>query len=244
MPDFKLPSLGEDIQEADVLKVLVSEGDMVEVDQPILEIETEKATLDVPAEAAGTVTKVHVSAGETINIGQVIVTIESGESGTADASGTAAKPSDTLSEEEQPAASDGEEKGNAREDADTDDAPAEPDTEGEEEPSPAVADADGTEETTEAADGASAAPPRREAPAARAASTETAAPGQGTVFASPQVRPRGRRRPRECRGERAGRAHHRRRHQACRSRACRIAAIAAIGCIGSTGRQWCGPERP
>ncbi|MQC18709.1 MAG: dihydrolipoyllysine-residue acetyltransferase, partial [Chloroflexi bacterium] len=58
MADFKLPSLGEDIQEADVLKVLVSEGDTVEVDQPLIEIETEKATLDVPAEAAGVVTRI------------------------------------------------------------------------------------------------------------------------------------------------------------------------------------------
>ena len=57
MPDFKLPSLGEDIQEADVLKILVSEGDTVTAEQPIMEIETEKATLDVPAEAAGTVSK-------------------------------------------------------------------------------------------------------------------------------------------------------------------------------------------
>jgi pyruvate dehydrogenase E2 component (dihydrolipoyllysine-residue acetyltransferase) len=76
MPDFKLPELGEDIEEADVLKVLVSEGDTVEAGQPLLEIETEKATLEVPAESAGTVTKVHVSQGETITVGQLIMTIE------------------------------------------------------------------------------------------------------------------------------------------------------------------------
>jgi pyruvate dehydrogenase E2 component (dihydrolipoamide acetyltransferase) len=78
MPDLRLPELGEDIKEADVLKVLVSEGDSVEVDQPLIEIETEKATVEVPAEAAGTVTKIHVSPGDTIKVGQVIVTIESG----------------------------------------------------------------------------------------------------------------------------------------------------------------------
>ena len=63
MPDLKLPELGENIDEADVLKVLVSEGDIVAVDQPLIEIETEKATLEVPAETAGTVTKIHVKAG-------------------------------------------------------------------------------------------------------------------------------------------------------------------------------------
>jgi pyruvate dehydrogenase E2 component (dihydrolipoamide acetyltransferase) len=77
MPDLKLPELGEDIEEADVLKVLVSEGESVEVDQPLIEIETEKATVEVPAEAAGTVTKIHVAQGDTIKVGQVIVTIES-----------------------------------------------------------------------------------------------------------------------------------------------------------------------
>lgn len=77
MPDFKLPNLGEDIEEVDVLKVLVSVGDTVAVDQPLLEIETEKATLEVPAESAGTVTKVYVVPGETIRAGQLIVTIES-----------------------------------------------------------------------------------------------------------------------------------------------------------------------
>jgi pyruvate dehydrogenase E2 component (dihydrolipoamide acetyltransferase) len=78
MSDLKLPELGENIDEADVLKVLVSEGDTVAVDQPLIEIETEKATLEVPADAAGTVTKIHVKAGDTIKVGQVIATIGPG----------------------------------------------------------------------------------------------------------------------------------------------------------------------
>jgi pyruvate dehydrogenase E2 component (dihydrolipoyllysine-residue acetyltransferase) len=78
MADFKLPELGEDIEEADVLKILVAEGQVVEVDQPLIEIETEKAALEVPAETAGTITKIHVSEGDTIKVGQVIITIESG----------------------------------------------------------------------------------------------------------------------------------------------------------------------
>jgi pyruvate dehydrogenase E2 component (dihydrolipoamide acetyltransferase) len=83
MAEFKLPELGEDIEEADVLKVLVSEGDVVEAGQPVLEIETEKATLEVPAETAGIVTKVHVGQGDTIKVGQVIATIEAGGAPTA-----------------------------------------------------------------------------------------------------------------------------------------------------------------
>jgi pyruvate dehydrogenase E2 component (dihydrolipoamide acetyltransferase) len=78
MADFKLPELGEDIEEADVLKVLVSEGDTIEAGQPLIEIETEKATLEVPSETAGTVSKIHVKVGETIKVGQVIFTIEAG----------------------------------------------------------------------------------------------------------------------------------------------------------------------
>ncbi|HUF53291.1 MAG TPA: dihydrolipoamide acetyltransferase family protein [Dehalococcoidia bacterium] len=92
MSDFRLPELGEDIEEADVLKVLVSEGDVVEAGQPVLEIETEKATLEVPAEAAGTVTKIHVAQGQTIKVGQVIATIEAG-----------AAAAEAPSEPEQPA---------------------------------------------------------------------------------------------------------------------------------------------
>ena len=78
MADFKLPELGEDIEEADVLKVLVAEGDTVTADQPLIEIETEKATLEVPSEIAGTITKLHVKQGDTIKVGQLIVTIEEG----------------------------------------------------------------------------------------------------------------------------------------------------------------------
>ena len=58
MADFALPHLGENINEADVLKILVAEGDVIAVEQPIIEIETEKATLDVPSEIAGRVTKI------------------------------------------------------------------------------------------------------------------------------------------------------------------------------------------
>ena len=73
--DFLLPDLGEDIDEADVTKVYVSEGDPLSLEQAIIEIETEKATLDVPSSVEGTVTSVQVSLGDTIHPGQVILTV-------------------------------------------------------------------------------------------------------------------------------------------------------------------------
>ena len=75
MAEFKLPDLGEGITEADVLKVYVAPGDTVAVDQPIVEIETEKATLDVPSGIAGTVSAVLVRAGQTILVGAPLIEV-------------------------------------------------------------------------------------------------------------------------------------------------------------------------
>jgi len=75
--DFKLPALGENIESADILKVLVKKGDVIEVDQILLEIETDKATIEVPSEIAGTVTEVLAKDGDNIKIGDVIFRIDS-----------------------------------------------------------------------------------------------------------------------------------------------------------------------
>ena len=72
---FKLPELGENIETGDVVNVLVSVGDTLEIDQPVVELETDKATVEVPAPAAGKVTDIAVKAGDTIGVGQVILTI-------------------------------------------------------------------------------------------------------------------------------------------------------------------------
>ena len=79
--EIKLPELGENIEEADVLSVLVSEGDQVFKDDPIIEIETEKATIEVPSFLEGTVSRVAVSAGDTVEVGQVILTLDASEDG-------------------------------------------------------------------------------------------------------------------------------------------------------------------
>ncbi len=71
--DFKLPELGENIRSGTVIKVHVAKGDQVKKDQPLLELETDKATIEVPSPAAGTVTAVLVQQGQEIKVGQKIL---------------------------------------------------------------------------------------------------------------------------------------------------------------------------
>jgi pyruvate dehydrogenase E2 component (dihydrolipoamide acetyltransferase) len=73
---FKLPELGENVEAGDVLSVLVAEGDAIEQDQPVLELETDKATIEVPSSIGGTVQKVHVKEGDKVKVGQVILTVD------------------------------------------------------------------------------------------------------------------------------------------------------------------------
>ena len=72
---FMLPALGENIESGEVVQVLVAPGDTVDADQPLIELETDKATIEVPSPAAGTVESVSVSTGDTVTVGQLIVTI-------------------------------------------------------------------------------------------------------------------------------------------------------------------------
>jgi len=76
--EFRLPELGENIAAGDVLKVLVSVGDVIQADQPVLELETDKATIEVPSPVGGTVKSVHVKTGEKLQVGGLILTIASG----------------------------------------------------------------------------------------------------------------------------------------------------------------------
>ena len=71
-----LPDLGEDIEEADVLQIYVKVGDSVAIEQPLMEIETEKATLELPSPVAGVVTAIHVNAGDTIVPGDLVLSID------------------------------------------------------------------------------------------------------------------------------------------------------------------------
>ena len=78
--EFKLPELGENIESADVVNVLVKEGDVIKKDQAILEIETDKATIEVPSTIEGKITKVLIKTGDKVKVGAVILVVNAGES--------------------------------------------------------------------------------------------------------------------------------------------------------------------
>jgi len=74
--EIKLEEIGPDIESADIGEVLVSEGDMLEEGQDMLEIATDKSTTFVPSPYAGKVLKVHVTEGDTVPVGAVMITVE------------------------------------------------------------------------------------------------------------------------------------------------------------------------
>lgn len=74
--EFRLPELGEKIKAGDVVKVLVATGDVISEEQPVLEMETDKAVIEVPSSVAGKIVQVHVKVGDKASVGQVILTLE------------------------------------------------------------------------------------------------------------------------------------------------------------------------
>ena len=92
--ELKLPELGENIESADVISVLVKPGDKIKKEQGIIEIETDKATVEVPSSIEGTVKEVLVKTGDSIKVGQVIIKVD--ENG----KGEEKKPGERVSKEE------------------------------------------------------------------------------------------------------------------------------------------------
>ena len=86
--DVKLPHLGEGADSGTVVNVFVKEGDTITKDQPILELENEKAVATIPSSASGVVTKVYVKSGQKISVGQPLVSLSG--SGAADTTPKAA----------------------------------------------------------------------------------------------------------------------------------------------------------
>ncbi|MGD9903447.1 MAG: 2-oxo acid dehydrogenase subunit E2 [Vicinamibacterales bacterium] len=78
MNEFILPNLGDGVAAGDVLRVMVKVGDVIAVDQPVLELETDKATLEVPSTVAGRVAEVKVKAGDKVKPGQAVLAVEDG----------------------------------------------------------------------------------------------------------------------------------------------------------------------
>src|SRR5258708_10713454 len=98
--ELKRPELGENVTAGDVMRGLVKPGDTIAKDQAVLELETDKATIEVPSSVAGVVKDVQVAAGQKIKVGQTILTVDDAGAGAGDAqaSGAAKK-----AEPEQPA---------------------------------------------------------------------------------------------------------------------------------------------
>src|SRR5438034_3911449 len=78
LTDFNLPELGENISAGDVLRVLVKPGDTIAKDQSVVELETDKATIEVPSSVAGQVKDVKVKPGDKVKVGQAILSVDDG----------------------------------------------------------------------------------------------------------------------------------------------------------------------
>ncbi len=91
--EFKVPQLGDNIETIQVTAVLVKAGDTVEVEQSVVELETDKATIEVPSTVSGTVLEVHVAAGDSLKTGDLLLTVDGGEAAAVEKSSEAeAKP--------------------------------------------------------------------------------------------------------------------------------------------------------
>ena len=76
--EFKIPELGENVTSGDVVRILVKAGDALEKDQAVLELETDKATIEVPSTVSGTVKDIKVKQGDKVKVGQLVLTVDGG----------------------------------------------------------------------------------------------------------------------------------------------------------------------
>ena len=73
--EFKLPDLGEGLEEGEIVQWLIKEGDTLKEDQPLVKILTDKAEVEIPSPKAGTVVKLHAQNGDKVKVGATIVEI-------------------------------------------------------------------------------------------------------------------------------------------------------------------------
>src|SRR4051794_29651849 len=85
---FKLPELGEGVHEGELVKWRVQVGDTVKYDQPLCEIMTDKATVEIPSAFQGKAAQLHVKEGELVKVGQLMLSFEGSESKTSSAKGS------------------------------------------------------------------------------------------------------------------------------------------------------------
>ena len=103
--DIKLPRLAEGVESGTVVNILVKEGQQIKKDQPIMELETQKAVGSIPSPESGTVTKIHVKEGMEVAVGQALISIDAeGDAAAAQsAQSSPVAPQKTTSERAQPA---------------------------------------------------------------------------------------------------------------------------------------------
>jgi pyruvate dehydrogenase E2 component (dihydrolipoamide acetyltransferase) len=105
--DFVIPELGENVAGGDVVRLLVKAGDALKKDQPVLELETDKATIEVPSNVGGVVKDVKVKTGDKVKVGQLVLTVDESASAAAPApaaAATADKPAPAAAPVDKPAA--------------------------------------------------------------------------------------------------------------------------------------------
>ena len=91
MIEFKLPELGENIEQGDLVRLMIAPGASVSEGQPVMELETDKAVVEVPSSVSGTVQEIRVKEGQKVKVGQVIFTVENG-AGAKSSDAPASKP--------------------------------------------------------------------------------------------------------------------------------------------------------
>src|SRR6201986_4371630 len=108
--EIKVPAMGESVTEATVARWFKKEGDAVARDEPVLELETDKVTVEVPAPADGAIESIAVQAGATVQVGTLLGAIAEGKAGSASATpasnpqAAAPKPAPAAAPAPQPAA--------------------------------------------------------------------------------------------------------------------------------------------
>src|SRR5580693_7988467 len=77
--EFKLPELGENIESGDLVRLMIKPGASIAEGEPVMELETDKAVVEVPSSVTGTVGEIRVKEGDKLRVGQVIFTVENGD---------------------------------------------------------------------------------------------------------------------------------------------------------------------
>src|SRR5713226_3301131 len=95
--EFKLPELGENIESGDLVRLMIKPGASITEGEPVMELETDKAVVEVPSSVTGTIGEVRVKEGDKLRVGQVIFTVENGSGAgtTSPSKKTAAQASPT-----------------------------------------------------------------------------------------------------------------------------------------------------